>query len=290
MILPALLAVAALGAPERAREMRVAMGTFAEIEISGAGEPEKAIAAAFDRIDAVEEATSAWSGESEVSRLSRSGEALVSKELFFCLEKALELSRASKGAFDVTRTASGFERVHLDPLSHRVRLPPGLRIDLGGMAKGYAVDLALDVLRRAGARSAIVDLGTSSIGVFGEEPVSFEIRNPEGGPPPATFRLMRGAVGSSSRDQRGNHIVDPRTGAPADGVLAVTVVAETALEADGLDTAAFVLGAPEGLALLEERGADGVVLSHDGGRLVLQATRRFAERYALEVADWVALR
>jgi thiamine biosynthesis lipoprotein len=287
VLLAVLVIGAALPAP-REREMRVVLGTFAEIEIAGAPDPKAAFALAFERIEAVERSLSIWKEESEVSRLNRAGEGSVSAELFTAIEGALELSRASGGAFDATLEPHGHERVELERSERRVRLN-GTRLDLGAVLKGRAVDAALGALKESGAASALVDLGTSSIGVFGEEPVTFEVRNPKGGSSPASFRLREGAVASSSRDQLGAHILDPRTGEPASGVLAVTVVAKTAFEADALSTAVFVLGAREGLALLESRGAAGLVVAEEEGCLVLSSTNGFATEYGLETAEGVRI-
>jgi thiamine biosynthesis lipoprotein len=287
VLLAVLVIGAALPAP-REREMRVVLGTFAEIEIAGAPDPLAAFALAFERIEAVERSLSIWRDESEISRLNGAGEDSVSAELFTAIEEAVELGRASRGAFDVTLERNGYERIELDRPEHRVRLH-GAKLDLGAILKGRAVDAALEALKASGAASALVDLGTSSIGVFGEEPVTFEVRNPEGGPSPASFRLREGAVASSSRDQLGAHILDPRTGEAASQVLSVTVVAESAFEADALSTAVFVLGAREGLALLEARGAAGIVVAEKEGCLVLSSTQGFAAEYRLETAAEVRI-
>lgn len=164
-----------------------------------------------------------------------------------------------------------------------------MKLDLGGIAKGYAVDRALAELEGS-VVSALVDIGTSSIGLFGAEAVTFEIRDPAGGVSPASFRLCQGAVGSSSRDQWGDHIEDPRTGQPASSVSAVTVVSPSALEADALATAVFVLGVDAGLALVTSRQSDAAALVEEEQRRELWTTPGFAERYALELAEGTVIR
>src|SRR4029450_7831557 len=130
----------------------------------------------------------------------------------------------------------------------------------GGIAKGYAVDQALDALRAAGAAGGMVDLGGSSLGAFGM-PTTISVRDPDDPslPPWATFELEDAALASSGGDQRPGHIFDPRTGLPAGKVLAATVVARTAMEADALSTAVYVLGAELGLDLPSRRGAAELV-------------------------------
>lgn len=295
------------------------MGTTAEVEVKGMPAPGPALAAAFAAIDRVDDALSLWK-PSELQRLNDMGEGAPSPDLRTVLEKALEIAAASGGSFDPTveplvramggfgtpplslsgpqRTALlariGYRRVHVDPASGKVRLEPGTRLDFGGIAKGHAVDEALAALRSAGAPTGVVSLGESSVGVFGTS-LELEVRDPapgrvEPGTPWAVFRVQDGSVSTSGSDQRGAHILDPRSGAYADGVLSVTVVAATGLEADALSTAAFVLGAEPGLRLIEQRGAAGFVLIREDGASVLRATRGFAEEHGLKLAKGVSSR
>jgi thiamine biosynthesis lipoprotein len=292
------------------REVRLVMGTTAEVRVFGLSEPHPALDAAFAALQRVDDSMSLWK-PSELSRLNEAGDGQVSHDLFLVLSAALEVAEASKGAFDPTveplvRAAGGFSgrmrrlrpderrsllprvsfrRVRLDPAAADVRLEEGARLDLGGIAKGYAVDLALAELKRAGASAGHVDLGSSSLGAFGA-PLLVDLRDPErpAGPAIATFRLEDAVLATSASDQRGNHVLDPRTGRPAEGVLSATVVARTGMEADALSTAVYVLGPEEGLALLERRGACGLVLVREGGRRVLRTTEGFAEAFGLVTA------
>jgi FAD:protein FMN transferase len=318
MPLRAVLAVLALGASpdDPAREVRLVMGATAEVQASGLADPAPALAAAFDALQRVDDRLSLWK-PSELTTLNHAGKARVSGDLGAVLWHALDVSYASAGAFDPTveplvraaghlgvrpRRLSRCERwgilarvgtahVHLDPATREVRLDPGTRLDFGGIAKGYAVDLALAALRSAGAVSGLVDLGASSLGVFGS-PITVAVRDPDdaGAPPWATFALADAALASSGGDQRAGHILDPRTGLPARKVLAATVVAGNAMEADALSTAVFVLGAEEGLALLARRGASGLVLTREQGRAVIRASPGFAARRSLRAAAGVTVR
>ncbi len=267
------------------------MGTMAEIQVAGVEEPSKAIATAFARIEETEALLSIWIETSEISRLNEKGEAVLSASAFEAIEKSLEIARASGGGFDPTLTNNGYARVELFADSSLVRLPHGIALDLDAVAKGFAVDRALAELEGV-ATGGLVDLGTSSIALFGDDIVTFEIRDPAGGPPPATFRLSEGAIGSSSRGQQGDHIMDPRTGKSPSGVSAVsavTVVSSSALQADALSTAVFALGPDAGLALVEKMGAQGVVLLVASERYVIRTTPGFVERYALEVTEGVGI-
>jgi FAD:protein FMN transferase len=317
MPLRALLAVLALGASqaEPAREVRLVMGATAEVQASGLADPAPALGAAFAALQRVDDRMSLWR-PSELTTLNHAGSARVSRDLGAVLWHALDMSYASGGAFDPTveplvRAAGhlggkarrlsrcqrwgllarvGTAHVHLDPATREVRLDPGTRLDFGGIAKGYAVDQALAALREAGAAGALVDLGGSSLGVFGTS-TTVAVRDPEDAraPPWATFTLADAALASSGGDQRPGHILDPRTGLPARKVLAATVVAGTAMEADALSTAVYVLGAEEGMALLARRGAAGLVLTREEGRRVIRASPGFAASRSLRAADGVTV-
>ncbi len=292
------------------------MGAPAEVQVQGAPRPREAIAAAFDALQRVDDSMSLWK-ESELTRLNEDGRARVSADLLKVLVASLDVARASDGAFDPTveplvratgglggphrrlSTAErrsllqrvGFSRVTVDVAASEVTLASGARLDLGGIAKGYAADQALEALRRAGATRALVDLGQSSIGAFGE-PLEIAARDPGSvaAPPWGVFKVDEGGVSTSGGDQKPDHILDPRTGQPARGLLAATVVARDGMEADALSTAVYVLGAERGLRLLETRGAAGVVLVRTGGRRALLTTRGFAAAYALVAGAGVEVR
>jgi thiamine biosynthesis lipoprotein len=317
VVLPAAAAGLLLSMPPPpAREVRVVMGTSAEVRLTGLAEAEPVLDAAFAALARVDDAMSLWK-PSELTRLNDAGGGRASADLLAVVAHGLEVASASSGAFDPTveplvratgglggaprvldaaerrrlLAGVGFRRVRVDRERGALYLRPGTRLDLGGIAKGYAADLALAALKRAGAASGLVDLGGSSLGVFGE-PLVVDVRDPEtpDGEPWASFRVEEAAVASSGGDQRPGHILDPRTGRPARGILAATVVARTGIEADALSTAVFVLGAHDGLRLLEQRGAAGLVLLRERGHRVIRTTPGFAAAYSLVVADRVRAR
>ena len=302
----------ATGAP--AREVRLVMGTTAEVWAEGLAEPAAALDQAFAALGLVDNQMSLWK-QSDLTRLNRAGHARVPPELAAVLRHALDVAAASGGAFDASveplvRAAGGLggkaqrltpaarkrllarvgsAHVHLAP-DDQVRLDPGTALDFGGIAKGFAVDLAVAALRRAGASAGFVDLGGSSLGLFGE-PMRLDVRNPEepGGRAWVRFRISEGHVATSGGDQKPGHILDPRTGLPAKRVLSATVVARSGIEADALATAVFVLGADEGLALLARRGAEGIVLLRAGQRRLARITPGLAEAHDLETEQGVML-
>ena len=169
--------------------------------------------------------------------------------------------------------ASGTRWLELDREQRRVRFTrPGVEINPGAIGKGWALDRAIDGLAAAGAASVLMHGGASSVRARGTQGPSGPARSgwPVGLRHPlrtdrriATVRLVDRALGTSGsgtqffidRGRRLGHILDPRTGRPAEGVLSATVLAPTAAAADALATAAYVLG-PQGLATIAPSGSD----------------------------------
>jgi thiamine biosynthesis lipoprotein len=248
---------------------------------------------ALDVVDALEDELSFFRPASRISRLNlvaADGPVEVDAPLFGLLELAVELHRETAGAFDVTSAplweAWGFARregkipsaeslaeamqlvgsghLKLDAEKRTVQFTkPGLRLNLGSIGKGYALDRAAEALVAAGIGDFLFHGGQSSVlarGSRGDEDAAAGRRSPGwsvGIRDPlrpkrrlAEIRLRDRALGTSgstmqyfrSRGRRYAHILDPRTGQPAEGVLSVTVVAPTAVLADGLSTAMFVMG------------------------------------------------
>jgi thiamine biosynthesis lipoprotein len=220
--------------------------------------------------------------------------------LFEALQFALAVAEASGGAFDPTVGAAlhtrGFNREHRtgravdvriessSPVSYRdVELDNGARtvtlhrpliLDLGAVAKGLAIDLAAREL--APWRNFAIDAGGDLYlgGSNGHgEPWAVGIRHPRRPDEHiATVRVSDMAVCTSGDYERtapggdGHHLIDPRSGASPDAVASATVVAPTALAADALATAAFVLGPEQGIRFLESQGVQGIVITSAIGR------------------------
>ncbi len=261
--------------------------------------------AAWKRIAELNSILSDYEEQSELSRLSRtagSGRAIpIGPDLWRVLVRSQEMSRASGGAFDVTvgplvqlwrrarrqralpepdritaaRAAVGWRWVELRYPTRSVRLvAPGMRLDLGAIAKGYALDEALAVLRHQGISRALVSGGGDM--VVGEAPpgepgwkvVVAPLDSP--GAPPARTVWLRWASLCTSGDVfqhveiggvRYSHIVDPRTGIGLTDHSLVTVIARRGIAADALSTAVSVLGPVAGIRLVERTpSADGLVV------------------------------
>jgi len=172
----------------------------------------------------------------------------------------------SPGQVEAAISAGGMQHVILDCSRQRVRFArPGVSLDLGAIGKGYAVDRMCDYLRAGGVSAALVHAGHSSIVAIGRPAPGQDwlvgIRGPAGEAPIAQVRLQDRAMatsGSSEQVFRVNgkeygHIIDPRTGWPAQGVLSATVIAPTAAEADALSTSFYVMGLEQTAACCRRR-------------------------------------
>ena len=256
-----------------------------------------AATAAFARVDSLNGRLSDYLSQSELSRLSRtagSGRwAPVSDDLWTVLHYGQRVAEETHGAFDMTvgplsrlwrwamrrgappptaqleepRVAVGFEHVHLDAARRSARLDlPGMRLDLGGIAKGYAADEALKVLLAHGYARALVDAG-GDIAV-GEAPPGLEgwmVNRPAVGPrgslvyeeAPLSHRGVATSGATYRFVEHGgvtySHIVDPRSGLGVTGERLVTVLAPTAMRADALASAFSVMAPSDAVAFASAR-------------------------------------
>jgi thiamine biosynthesis lipoprotein len=280
--------------------------------------------AAFARVAALDACMSDYKPDSELMRLcaKAGGDPVpVSRELFFVLEKAQEVSRRSDGAFDVTvgpvvrlwrqarrtqrlpdperlaraRALVGWRNVRLDPKARTVQLlKPGMLLDLGGIAKGYAADGALAALAKHGVTRALVAAG-GDIAVAGAPPgaegwdVAIAPLDPAEEKAPRHLLLRDAAVSTSGDAEqfavidgtRYSHIVDPRTGLGLVGRASVTVVARRGVEADSLTKVASVLGPEKGLPIIEATpGASGRVVRETARGLEKAVSEHFPPVHA----------
>ncbi|MCA9219943.1 MAG: FAD:protein FMN transferase [Planctomycetales bacterium] len=275
------------------------MGTQVTITLYAQDEPaaQRGFAAAFARVAAVDRAMSDYSLESEVSRLSAASPTPepvpVGDDLWRVLSASRQWSERTDGAFDVTigpvsrlwrrarrqkslppekpfaeaRAAVGYEALRLDAATQSASLTrPNMRIDLGGIAKGYAVDAALAALRDAGINRALVNAGGDLAATDPPPDESFwavgvrALRRD--GPPTHFIRLNNNAVATSGDawqyveidGVRYSHIIDPHTGLGLTHRSGVTIIAPDCMTADAAASAVSVLGPKKGAAL---------ILSHD---------------------------
>jgi len=303
--LTALLLSAALGLslagcgknPEAVQTTVFAMDTVMNLTVYGEDEDtaQKAVSLLNAWIVELEGEFSATKEDSPVWTLNRTGEVelAVDAHLPLLLNQTLDLCQVTGGTLDITaypavkawgfptgeyrvpgqdelaRLAASIDWTALEMDNVSIRLPEGVEIDLGAVAKGYAGDVLAQGLAEMGIPSALLDLGQSSIMAVGAKPDGspwrIGIQDPEGTGYLGVLELKNQAMGTSGSYQRYFeqdgvrycHIIDPDTAAPAQsGLASVTVVANSCLLSDGLSTALFVMGLEEGAAFWREAKAD----------------------------------
>ncbi|EHR70615.1 membrane-associated lipoprotein involved in thiamine biosynthesis [Burkholderiales bacterium JOSHI_001] len=260
-----------------------------------------AVMAEMHRIDAL---MSPHKPDSELSRINRDAAqapVMVGEEMLRLLHRAIDFSRLSEGAFDITfaavgslfdyregvqptdahleaaRAAIGWRHLHLDTRAHSVRFGrPGMRIDLGGFAKGHAVDNGVAILRSHGIAHAMVSAGGDShvLGDRRGRPWTVAVRDPRQADAVVALLPLQDAALSTSGDYeryferagvRHHHILDPATGRSPAQVRSVTVIADDGLTTEALSKTVFVKGVAAGLHLVEQlRGVDCVVVDAQG--------------------------
>jgi len=298
----------AAGDVHELRVGRRAMACLFEIVFNAGEYPDATPIAveALDLVDRIEERLTVYRGHGEVMGINERAArepVRVGADLMQLLQRARELYDLTGGGFDIAsgrlvRTwgflagrgatptdavlaealaRSGMDHVELDPAASTVRLRrDGVEINLGSIGKGWAVDLAVELLARRGIGHVLVHGGQSSVRALGNRrsaiaqagwPVG--LQHPlRPGVRLAHFRLRNAALGTSGsgtrffveEGRRIGHILDPRSGRPAEGVLSATVVAPTAADADALATAAYVLGADELGRIAAPGGPVGAIL------------------------------
>lgn len=284
------------------------MGTSVSVELwhedaATALATARAVMAEYHRIN---ELMSTYREDSEISALNREAAKapfVTGAELFDLVARSLELGRLSEGGFDITYDGVGqlydlragvvpgdaeregrlrlidYRAVSLDHAHCTIRFEqPGMRINLGGIAKGYAVERGAAILHEHGIRHAILNAGGDSrvVGDRRGRPWMIGVRDPrdENGVV-ARLPLVDEAVSTAGdyeryfdRDGvRWHHILDPRTALPARGIHGVTVIGPDATMTDGLDTAIFVIGVDKGMALIQSLPGYEAVIIDDQGRL-----------------------
>jgi FAD:protein FMN transferase len=286
------------------------MGTHVHLVAHGARDTTSRLGVARRLIENCEARWSRFRPDSELSRLNAgSGNWVeVSPETFVLIEAAIAGWTITEGRFDPTvlpaLVAAGYDRtfdaisaspssafeplqndegdhgcdaIGLDRERYSIRLPAGVTVDLGGIAKGHTADLVADELMRLGTAGAVANIG-GDVRVAGRAPDGeawrVAIEDPPGdGTPLATCAVADGAVATTSRRRRrwktvagsAHHLIDPTTKQPADsGLLAVTVVAARGVWAEVLAKAAFLAGPDEAAAVLAGFGTTGLLALDDG--------------------------
>lgn len=283
------------------------MGTRVSVELWADDEAQgrALVTAVMDDYRRIDTTMSTYKPDSEISRVNANAAnapVVIDAEMFGVIERALQFSVVSRGAFDITYESVGYlydfharhrpsadeisarigaidyRHVQLDAAHRAIRFStPGVRINLGGIAKGYAVEHGAALLRERGVVNAILNAGgdTRVLGDRRGQPWIVGIRHPRLGDAVFTRLPIVDEAISTSGDyerffdeggHRYHHILNPATGLPTEGVLSVTVVGPDATTTDGLSTTLFVMGPEAGLKMLAESFPDyeAVVVESSG--------------------------
>jgi FAD:protein FMN transferase len=282
------------------------MGTRITVELwaEDGSKGDAAIEAVMDELRRIDRDMSTYKPTSELSLVNQRAAAepvKIGAELFELLTTALQYSRDTEGAFDITYASVGYlydfrQRKHPDSASIQRALPavnyhhvlldtkartvrfkqPGVRIDLGGIGKGYAVDRGITVLQAHGITRAIVTAGGDSriIGDRFGHPWVVGIRHPDRKDEVIARIPLEDAAFSTSGDYeryfdengvRYHHIIDPHTGHSASKVRSTTIIGPSATRTDGLSKTAFVLGPERALAIYNRLDdIDAILVTPDG--------------------------
>lgn len=288
----------------RYEDSRVSMACVYSIVVYGEDEQSlrRIVNEALDEVDRIDQLMSHYKMDSPLSQLNREaarGPVKVEPELFDFIAECLRYSRESAGAFDITvgplmkawgffrgegrmpsaeelaaaRRAVGYQHVILNAAEQTVRFTqPGIELDLGGIAKGYAVDRVIALLKQRGITRALVSAGGSTIYGLGAPPGNddwkVKLQDPLGEEKIATtVRLKDQALSVSGSYEkffelagvRYSHVMDPRTGRPVPGVLSVAVITDSGTAGDVLDNAFYVAGINKSKAWLRKLPATEVI-------------------------------
>ncbi len=242
------------------------MGTDVMITVRDKGAIDH-INAAYSSIRKVARLIDIYDPKSEVNiinALAGKSDVKVKDDTFNAIEQALFVSRLTKGAFDVT--LKDFKKVKIDPFEKKVFVKDkDLKIDLGGMGKGFAVEQARQTLKNRGVTEALIDM-TSSIAAIGG-PWRIGIKDPSSPKKIIeTIVLNSGdALSTSGNYEQGEHIVDPKKGDKANTCQSVTVIAKDAGFADALSTALYVMGPQKALSLVRSlEGVRAIIITSSG--------------------------
>ncbi|QQS36191.1 MAG: FAD:protein FMN transferase [Ignavibacteriales bacterium] len=285
------------------KRTQLLMGTLVEIQVKGLNETEadKIITKAFDEIKRIDDLFSSHSDVGAITKINNSGETLFAPhpEIFEVMLYCDSLNKISKGAFDVSlgtlinewdfgssdhvlpseknisaaKSISGWKNIQINSNASFTKTK-GVQLNFGAIAKGYAVDKAIELLKRNGISTALVNAG-GEIRELGSDWV-VGIQHPRSSTNLLGTLKLNGMAVATSGDyeqyfeingKRYHHILDPTNGYPSEKCRSVTVIAQTDMEADALATAVFVLGKDEGLNLIERLENTEVMIVDSIGKI-----------------------
>jgi len=305
------------------------MGSRYEISVVAANpaEGDQFIDQAVAEISRIEKLISSWDPDSQTSMINRNAgiaPVKVDPELFQLIERALQISKITDGAFDISYAAMdriwtfdgslqqmpdeeiirqsvakvGYENIVLDRAEQTVFLKlPGMKIGFGAIGKGYSADRAKALLMETGVEAGMIN-ASGDLNCWGEKPDGTPwlvgITNPlNKNKVFAWFPIQNSAVVTSGdyekfvvlNGQRYAHIIDPRTGYPSSGLASASIFAPSAELADALATSVFVMGIDAGMNLIDQLAGIECILVDDQGKVYNSKNIKRNEQ-EMEIARW----
>ncbi len=312
------------------KQTRMIMGTFAEVSIYSNDEKAagKAIEAALDEMERMDRIMSNYKSDSELSQVNKKAAKSpvpCNAELLDVIAQSQYYSELSGGAFDITVSPIvalwGFfrEKGHVPPDKEIEKLLPAVswknividkggnpkkpgavsfknaktQIDLGGIGKGYAVDKALEIIKKSGIDNGCINLG-GNIYVLGapqgKQAWKIGVQHPRNQDEILGYLELKNEATATSGDyerffefkgKRYSHIINPQTGRPVSGTIATTVVAPTGTEVDALSTIVFVLGHEKGMEIVKRMPHVDAMIAYEGkdGKMAIDMTQGFKEKF-----------
>ncbi|HHT9108397.1 MAG TPA: FAD:protein FMN transferase [Candidatus Wunengus sp. YC63] len=312
------------------KQTRMIMGTFAEVSIYSSDEKTagKAIEESLDEMERIDRIMSNYKKESELSRLNKKAvksPVPCNGELLDVIERSQYYSELSGGAFDITVSPIvalwGFfsEKGHVPPDKEIEKVLPAVsyknivinksndtkkpatiflkntqtQIDLGAIGKGYAVDKALEIIRKFGINNGCINLG-GNIYVLGTPPGKnawkIGVQHPRNSGEILGYLELKNEATATSGDyerffefngKRYSHIINPQTGRPVSGTIATTIVATTGTEVDALSTSVFVLGHEKGMELIKKISNAEAMIAYEekDGKIAMDMTQGFKDKF-----------
>lgn len=269
------------------QDNRILLGTTVEIKAVGQDRKElqSKIDLAFAEIDKLEKIFNFHNPQSELSRLNKNASQQsikVSKDLFFVIEKAIEFAVISRGAFDPTVNSLSKNVCYKDIVLNKNNktiffTKRGLRIDLGGCAKGHIVDQAAKKLRQLGVESFLINAGGDIIAVGKEWKIG--IQHPQKRNKFLQVLKLKDKAVASSGNYLRLHIINPLSEQVAqNNILNSTIISDSCLKSDILATAVFVLGRDKGLKLIKNlKDVQGMIAVKQDGKIKIIQSMGFNE-------------
>ena len=292
------------------KRSQLLMGTVLEIYAYGKNIKDIDAAAniAFDEVNRIEQLLSTYLPDSEISKLNQSASKFpvqVSSEVIELLQRSKKLNERTKGAFDISvgplvhlwRSAeggkpdfkavqqclkiTGMDQVEIDEVKKEVSFKAdGIRLDLGGIGKGYAMDRAADLLRANGIHNAMLSFGGHILALNpppGQKGWKIHVRSPKKEHSTVGyFEIDNASVATTADDQRGywikgkrySHILNPKTGNPVTGSSSVTIITPRAEHGDALSTALFAMGPDQSVRFGLDNSLQALIIDDEGKMLI----------------------